>query len=135
MSLIMAISKLIKTITETSKYEPKIILKAGSVHSGRSSGIGLISAFVVCPNTAKNKRSNAMNGVIVPFIDSFYFSVFDFRFLDFGKDWRRNRANVLAKKIKFWWEKFESSVKWDRHEMNTEVCVCVFFLARRAGAG
>lgn len=70
----MAISKLIKTITETSKYEPKIILKAGSVHSGRSSGIGLISAFVVCPNTAKNKRSNAMNGVIVPFIVSFCFS-------------------------------------------------------------
>lgn len=43
---------------------PNINLKKPSVHDGRSSGIGFISPFVVWPNTAKNKRSNATTGVI-----------------------------------------------------------------------
>lgn len=70
MSDIIAINRLISTITDTSKYVPKIILKKPSVQSGRNCGIGLISSDVVCPNTAKNKRSNAMTGVIGPI---FYF--------------------------------------------------------------
>lgn len=72
---IIAISRLIKTITDTSKYVPKIILKKPSVQSGRNWGIGLISSDVVCPNTAKNNLSNAMIGVIGPI--SIYFRLSD----------------------------------------------------------
>lgn len=63
---IIAINKLINTITDTSKYVPKIILKNPSVHAGRICGIGFISSLVVWPNTAKNNRSNAMSIVIWP---------------------------------------------------------------------
>lgn len=77
---------MINTITDTSKYEPKIILKKPSVHSGRRSGIGLISALVVWPKTAKKSRSKATNGVIVPLL----FVCFGLCFSCSG-EWRRWR--------------------------------------------
>lgn len=43
-----------------------MILKKLSVHNGRNCGIGFMSSDVVCPNTAKNNRSNAIIGVIGP---------------------------------------------------------------------
>lgn len=43
-----------------------MILKKLSVQIGLICGIGLISSDVVCPNTAKNRRSNAIIGVIGP---------------------------------------------------------------------
>lgn len=73
---IIAINRLISTITDTSKYVPKIILKKPSVQSGRNCGIGLISSDVVCPNTAKNNRSNAMTGVIGPIVSCVCVCVF-----------------------------------------------------------
>lgn len=51
---------------------PKTNLNRTSVHSGRKCLMGLMSRAVVWPNTAKNNRSKAKNGVMGPWFCTVY---------------------------------------------------------------
>lgn len=62
-SLIMAISRLINTTTETNMYTPKVNLKRTEVHCGWLCST-FSSPWVVCPKTAKNRYSKASTGFI-----------------------------------------------------------------------
>lgn len=62
-SLIMAISRLINTTTETNMYTPKVNLKRTEVHCGWLCST-FSSPWVVCPKTAKNRYSKASIGFI-----------------------------------------------------------------------
>lgn len=62
-SLIMAISRLINTTTETNMYTPKVSLKRTEVHCGWLCST-FSSPWVVCPKTAKKRYSKASTGFI-----------------------------------------------------------------------
>lgn len=130
---IIAINKLINTITDTSKYVPKIILKKPSVHDGRKSGIGLISSFVVCPNTAKKRRSNATTGVIGPLCFNAFF-VFVCFWSIHHMGWEKIVEISNKKKIKFnenWVE--NSDVELHREcVFRRQQCVIIHINVRRS---